>query len=133
MKDYNGFSGSDRRRAQAWLNYQWNAGLLARPSECCACGQDKGIIDAHAEDYSQPFAAGKTDEFHLCYRCHMMVHCRFRADERWQWYKAQLRAGVRFEAFYSRNFAVFTAQNLRGEPPIELVGAPRDCVLSRIA
>jgi hypothetical protein len=45
---------------------------LARPVKCCACGQEHGVIDAHAEDYSDPFAPGKTDQFPLCYRCHML-------------------------------------------------------------
>ena len=52
MKDNNGFSGKQRERAQRWLNKEWNARRLARPTECVACGQTDGIIQAHAEDYS---------------------------------------------------------------------------------
>jgi hypothetical protein len=52
VKDYNGFSGCQRDRAQRWLNKEWDAGGLARSSECVACGQTEGVIQAHAEDYS---------------------------------------------------------------------------------
>jgi hypothetical protein len=71
MKDYNGFSSAQRNGAQAWLRAEWASGRLAKPVRCCACGQDQGVIDAHAEDYSAPFRAGVTDGFHLCYVCHM--------------------------------------------------------------
>jgi hypothetical protein len=76
LKDYNGFSGKQRERAQRWLNKGWTAGRLARPSECVACGQTEGVIQAHAEDYLEPFRAGVTDGFHLCIICHAMVHAR---------------------------------------------------------
>ena len=81
VKDYNGFSGAQRERAQRWLNKEWSAGRLARPPECVACGQTEGIIQAHAEDYSDPFRAGVTDEFHLCMTCHAMVHSQVQEPE----------------------------------------------------
>jgi hypothetical protein len=96
MISYNGFSGAQRMAAQKWLNEQWAAGTLKRPSQCVACGQTAGPIDAHAEDYSQPFAAGKTDQYHLCYVCHLMVHCRFRNPERFKEYCRRIAAGERF-------------------------------------
>jgi hypothetical protein len=34
IRDYNGFSGSQRQRAQKWLNREWGAGRLAQPSKC---------------------------------------------------------------------------------------------------
>jgi hypothetical protein len=112
VKSYNGFSPEQRNRAQAWLNSQWRSGELIRPNTCCACGQDKGIIDAHAEDYSEPFAAGKTDEFHLCYRCHMMVHCRHRNREHWQKYVDAVQAGAMFAPYSARAFNIFCAELL---------------------
>jgi hypothetical protein len=92
VKDYNGFSGRQRERAQRWLNKEWNTGRLARPSECVACGQTEGIIQAHAEDYSDPFRAGVTDGFHLCKRCHAMVHARFKNQKAWREYRAKIEA-----------------------------------------
>jgi len=91
MNSYNGFTPSQRVKAQNWLNKQWASGALARPSKCCACGQTEGIIDAHAEDYSEPFEAGKTDKFHLCRKCHMQVHRRFANPQSWIRYKASVK------------------------------------------
>ena len=87
MNSYNGFTPSQRVKAQNWLNKQWANGTLARPAKCCACGQTEGLIDAHAEDYSEPFEAGKTDQFHLCRKCHMHVHRRFANPQSWLRYK----------------------------------------------
>ena len=91
MNSYNGFSPSQRNKAQKWLNEQWKSGTLLRPSKCCACGKAEGIIDAHAEDYSEPFAAGKTDQYHLCRKCHLHVHRRFANPNAWIKYKESIK------------------------------------------
>lgn len=132
MKDYNGFSAAQRRKAQAWLNRQWRSGSMTRPRICQACGQDQGIIDAHAEDYSEPFAAGKTDQYHLCFRCHMMVHCRFRNMERWRSYRQAVAGGLTFEPFFERDFPRFTREALEGEPQAVAFGPPREDLLKKI-
>jgi hypothetical protein len=95
VKDYNGFSGKQRDRAQRWLNKEWSTDRLARPSECVACGQTEGIIQAHAEDYSDPFRAGVTDGFHLCIICHAIVHARSKNQKAWRDYRAMIEAGGR--------------------------------------
>jgi len=95
VKDHNGFSGKQRDRAQRWLNREWSAGRLARPSECVACGQTEGVIQAHAEDYSDPFRAGVTDGFHLCIVCHAAVHNRSKNPKAWRDYRATIEAGGR--------------------------------------
>lgn len=117
MKPYNGFSEAQRNKAQTWLNSQWAAGLLLKPSQCCSCGQTKGIIDAHAEDYSEPFAAGKTDKYHLCFRCHMALHCRFRNLEAFKRYCQSVESGKQYNPFYKRNFFVFVEQQLNAWQP----------------
>lgn len=112
MNHYNGFSPAQRNKAQAWLNKQWSIGSFARPMSCCACTQDKGIIDAHAEDYSEPFAQGKTDQYHLCFRCHMAVHCRFRNPDAYVKYAQEVYAGTVYKPFYTRDFFAFAKQQL---------------------
>lgn len=119
MNSYNGFSGAQRSAAQRWLNVQWASGLLEKPKLCCACGQDVGVIDAHAEDYSLPFAAGKTDEFHLCFPCHIALHCRFRNAQAWDNYLALVAAGGRTQPFFSRNFPLFISRYF-GAPQLPL-------------
>jgi hypothetical protein len=108
MNSYNGFSPDQRNRAQAWLNKGWRDGALARPKICVACGQDEGVMDAHAEDYSEPFRPGVTDGFHLCFVCHMMVHCRHRNEKAWQTYRHFVEIGGRSaKAFKTRDFPGF--------------------------
>lgn len=94
MNSYNGFTPSQRVKAQNWLKKQWATGSLVRPCKCYACGQTDGLIDAHAEDYSEPFASGKTDQFHLCRKCHMQVHRRFANPQAWLRYKALVKQSV---------------------------------------
>lgn len=132
MKSYNGFSVAQRRKAQVWLNRQWRSGTLTRPSVCQACGQDQGIIDAHAEDYSEPFAAGKTDQFHLCFKCHMMVHCRFSNPDKWRWYKAMVASGIKFEPYYKRDFGRFASELRDATPEIASSDRMNVCSLSEI-
>lgn len=103
MNSYNGFSGAQRAEAQRWLNEQYAAGTLARPSKCVFCGQTDGPIDAHAEDYSKPFGP-HLSEFPACYVCHMMIHCRFGSGKGpWNAYRAMIRAGYKAEP-HGRDF-----------------------------
>lgn len=119
MKSYNGFSATQRQKAQNWLNEQWKAKRLERPHKCVSCTQDQGIIDAHAEDYTEPFEAGKTDKYHLCFRCHMMLHCRFRNLEAFSVYTQRVKDGLVFEPFFKRDFPTFAQQHFQDKnPPI---------------
>jgi hypothetical protein len=115
LHPYNNFSSAQRERAQRWLREQWSSGVLHRPCRCHACGQDRGIFDAHAEDYSEPFAAGKTDAHHLCFTCHMIVHYRFKKRAAWDRYRAAIAGGGHFAPVYRRSFGGFAAAHLDGE------------------
>lgn len=133
MNSYNGFSGAQRMKAQRWLNEMWGRGLLARPSECTACGQTEGVIDAHTEDYSEPFAAGKTDQWPLCYRCHMMLHCRFSAPVAFQRYRKAVAGGIRYEAMTERNFYRLRNQHIHGHRVGWTQHEPRPDALGQLA
>lgn len=76
-----------------------------------------------------PFEAGKTDEYHLCFTCHMMVHCRHRNRNAWQQYKDVVADGGRYPPFMTRNWPAFMQEFLEGrhtrqpiyyEPPTRL-------------
>jgi hypothetical protein len=110
---YNGHSGAQRAKAHRWLKKQWELGTPAKPSSCSACGLRHGIIDAHAEDYSLPFAAGKTDEFHLCFACHLIVHCRVKFSLAWKSYVFGISHGAQPKEFEKRNFPLFASMYLR--------------------
>ena len=124
MRDYNGFSGRQRQRAQNWLNREWDWGRFARPSKCIACGQTARVIDAHAEDYSDPFRAGVTDGFHLCRICHSMVHLRSTNPKAWRDYRSKVEAGGRAKILkenqrYPGGTSKFTTDDMFdwGSPP----------------
>ena len=137
MKSYNGFSAEQRARAQAWLNSEWKSGRLPRPASCCACGRaaadSRGMVfDAHAEDYSEPFGL-QTQEFHLCFSCHMALHCRFGKDASWTDYRAAVAAGNASPYVAGRNFPLFVGLFAGGWEPMLCPGAPvRRDVLAEI-
>jgi hypothetical protein len=115
LKTYNGFNGKQRARAQSWLNSQWRSGAFTRRVVCIACGQTAQPIDVHAEDYSEPFREGVTDAFHLCFICHMMVHCRHRSPEAWCLYRQMVESGGRAIPVGGRNFPAFKQKFLTGK------------------
>ena len=124
---YNGFTGAQRAKAGKWFREQVKAKhRLPAPAECMACGQTGGLLQWHSEDYSEPFGP-HIGRFGLCYRCHMMVHCRFRAPGAWERYRRELRLGYQFGPIFSADFERFVLEHLslwnptgrrfRGIPP----------------
>jgi len=111
LKTYNGFHHNQRMRALYWLRGEYAAGRRQRPLGCDACGQTEGVIEAHSEDYSEPFG-DHIGRFGLCYRCHMALHCRFKNLEAWETYKQHIRDGRIFRPI-GRNFPVFCGETLR--------------------
>lgn len=132
MKAYNGFSPDQRMAALRWARAQDAAGK--RPpmrGQCDACGQTEGHLERHSEDYSAPYGP-HIGKFVLCYRCHMMVHCRHRDPEKWDTYRLLIRLGFRFPPIQGRSWPRFLqemlAQDIGDWPEPELVrqreGAP---------
>jgi hypothetical protein len=105
MKTYNGFTHEQRMKSLAWGNKQKKLGLWKAPTQCHACGQTEGTLDLHREDYTEPFHA--EDEYPVCYRCHMMIHCREHGMETWKMYKRIIQSGYRFAPIEGRNFMAF--------------------------
>lgn len=122
MKSYNGFTPAERTRAMHWARAERAAGRKAYATECHACLQTFGIIEPHSEDYSEPYG-DHIGQFHLCYLCHMMVHCRFRAPEAWNFYRQALKAGLQWPAQLKKDFGYVT-QMLGGQHRDE--GVPKN-------
>lgn len=112
MNSYNGFTPEQRYKALAWIKREWAEGRRARPTMCEVCGQADGVVEAHSEDYSAPYG-DHIGRHSLCYRCHMMVHCRFKNAAAWHAYQQQMREGLRFAAMPTRNFQQFARQHLQ--------------------
>jgi len=131
MNFYNGFTPNQRLKALAWLKRQYAAGTRTPPSSCDACGQTDGVIEPHDEDYSEPYG-DHTGSIGVCYRCHMMIHCRFKNPDGWKQYRAAVRRGLRFEALRTRAFWKF-CQQLRGvSVPVTQHEPPKVAVLDLI-
>jgi len=93
MNSYNGFSPTQRTTALRWLNGEYAAGRRTRPTSCDVCGQTRGLLQAHSEDYSGPPFGDNIGAFGLCYRCHMIIHCRFGNPWAFERYAQSLELG----------------------------------------
>lgn len=125
MNSYNGFSPTQRMKALRWLKVEYAAGRRHPPVRCDVCGQTDGHIEAHSEDYSEPFG-DNIGRWGLCYRCHMILHCRFRSPEAFRQYQEILASGKRFVAVRSRAWGAFAKQHLASgqcSAPVEVVHA----------
>jgi hypothetical protein len=120
MKSYNGFSPAERQKAFDWLKKEYAAGRRSKPTVCDACGQEHGLIMAHSEDYGAPYG-DNIGEWGLCFRCHMMVHCRFGNWSAWDRYKANVFGGWQYEAVYKFNFDEINYQLRGGRVPYVVV------------
>jgi len=134
VKAYNGFTPEQRTKALYWLRKQQADGLRTRHVVCHVCGQTKGTIDDHSEDYSEPFG-DNIGRFGLCFRCHMIVHCRFRAPESFETYRRLVMTGIRFAPIYGRNFKMIVGEHLDHQltPTFTTHAPPGTDVLGRIA
>lgn len=120
MNSYNGFSSEKRMEVHRWLRAEEKAGRLVWPTVCVACGQTEGLFDCHHENYDVPLSY-----VGLCYTCHMMLHCRFRAPEAFTRYREAVARGARYPAQFTRNFDVIRAI-LGGTCAPTVQGAPRE-------
>ena len=117
MKSYNQFTPKQRMKAYNWAKAEYAAGRRTRPMECDACTQNLGIIEPHSEDYSGPPFGDHIGAYGVCYACHMMIHCRFRAPDAWHAYRAAVRDGAIFKPFHARAFGAFARLFLGGTLP----------------
>lgn len=78
MNSYNGFTPYQRAQGDKVLKEAIARGEIADPmtQPCCICGQDKGIRHLHCEDYSPDKIV--QDSRVVCWRCHMMIHTRYK-------------------------------------------------------
>lgn len=109
MNEYNGFSPQVRQRSCGYMKKALPAGVSAHKT-CMAClrraDEPRVYIDAHAEDYSEPFGP-HIFAFGFCYPCHMMIHCRFKSPNAWNRYLLTLLQGDRLVWDGKRNWYEF--------------------------
>ena len=98
---YNGFSPKLRDQSWVWLKSKMASGEIPPPGPCQECGEARGHLDYHTEDYSRPFGP-HIYAYRLCFRCHMALHARFRNPSIWRQYIDRLEAGAVYEPLWSR-------------------------------
>lgn len=113
---YNGFGSAIQDRATKFMFQRIRRGEIPNyPEQCMACGQTEGIIQYHAEDYSEPFGDHIT-AFHFCYTCHSFLHRRDKFRAKWDEYRRMVREGWRFVNFPRFDFHGFRRVYLMQEP-----------------
>lgn len=105
LKSYNGFTPEQREQGDRIIKEAIAKGELKPLKDCvCAdCGQDKGIRHYHTEDYSPDKILKAVVP--LCWRCHMMLHSRFRHPKSYAAYKEAVKNGKRYAPVYRHDFA----------------------------
>lgn len=104
MKSYNGFTPEQRYQGDAILKDAISKGVIPAPNtrRCCLCGQAEGILHYHNEDYTPEHVV--TDARVVCWRCHMMIHSRFRHPQSFAKYMIQVTMyGMQFPPVYKGN------------------------------
>jgi hypothetical protein len=130
---YNGFSAEERGASSRWERELLRSGWK-RPTKCIACGQNRGVVDAHLEDYSQPFEISR--QIPLCYRCHIFaVHLRHRYPVQTAVYRSWVRRGFRAPALFTRNFGRLVSDHVTHAALVDwqFGGVPVRCILDKIA
>ncbi len=113
MNPYNGFTPWQRTKALNWSNAEKAAGRRpAKPSACECCGQKKGVLDFHSEDYSEPFGP-HISQYQLCFRCHMVLHCRQNNPAAFKFYREAIYAGCQWPGVPARDFEFIKRDHLR--------------------
>ena len=101
LSTYNGFGPKLRMESFTWQKAKIAAGRIPLPSQCQTCGETEGHLDYHTEDYSKPFGLHIV-AYQLCFRCHMMLHARYRRRAAWLRYIEQIEAGAWWPPLMSR-------------------------------
>lgn len=104
-------------------------GIIILKKQCCRCGQDKGIIQLHCENYDfaieglPAMISGKTPNDaasqkqiaeayeELCWRCHMMHHSEHINKKSCDRYWAEIKSGKMFPPVFKHDFGILAREN----------------------
>lgn len=91
---YNGFKGDLRDKVGQLQEMLIRDGYMKPAVKCYQCGQTKGRIAYHLEDYR----AVTSEDTPMCFMCHMVLHCcrsgthEYRSDDRKRIYEEYVEA-----------------------------------------
>lgn len=125
MRNYKKWSAKQRQESLKLTNKAKKMGWIQNPRKCNRCGQDKGILHLHNEDYDvtyntlsevfNRFPISITKEEldnvnsvleEICWRCHMMHHSAYRNREAVKKYFEEVKQGKMYEPVYKHNFDI---------------------------
>lgn len=125
MKSYKGWSPDFRKASLKLTNKAKKMGWIPEPRQCRRCGQGKGILHLHNEDYDVTFYTltevfdrfpvsitseeiAKLNEVlePICWRCHMMHHSRGRNAKAVELYFQEVAGGKQYPPVYRHDFTI---------------------------
>lgn len=118
MKSYNGFTAAQRSKASRWYKKQLAEGLRKESDICEVCSETQ-FVKGHSEDYSYPYG-DHIAAYSLCYRCHMVIHCRHHDTKFWDTYRYLISAGAKFPTLSYKDFAEIRKMLAGSWPHFEL-------------
>jgi len=123
-RNFKQWTKEERSKSGAMTRRMKAAGLIGKASKCCKCGQDKGIIQLHNEDYDTTLEIGQNvvnripmsfegDEkdrymgalLELCWTCHMILHSEHRNKTAHDNYFEAVKNGARFAPVFRHDFS----------------------------
>jgi hypothetical protein len=125
MKTYKKWSPEFRKASLKLTNKAKKLGWIPQPKVCRRCGQDKGILHLHNEDYDVTYYT-LTEVFNrfpveitqeeidkinealepICWRCHMMHHSVRRNKVAVENYFKEIKAGKRYPPVFRHDFTI---------------------------
>jgi len=107
LAGYKEWTAEERLASLAKTKAAILSGEIPKPTKCELCGQDKGIIQYHNDDYSHPTKYLRS----YCWRCHMMHHSVRRAPDAVKAYFDAVASGKRFPPVYKHNFKILADEH----------------------
>lgn len=125
MKHYKGWSPEFRKESLKLTNRAKTMGWIQNPCKCRRCGQEKGILQLHNEDYDVTYytlrevfnrfpieiTQEEIDKLEvvlepLCWRCHMMHHSVGRNRQAVEQYFEEVANGKQYPPVFRHDFEI---------------------------
>lgn len=108
MRNYKQWTPKERMDSYKLTKKAIANGVIPPATVCNRCGQDKGIVMYHNEDYSDPIKYLES----LCWRCHQIHHSEHINKEACDKYWEEIRNGKKYAPIYSyRAFGILAKEN----------------------
>ena len=127
MNNYKGWTVEQRELSLKLTNRAKKLGLLEQPHKCKFCGQEKGILHTHNENYGvtlelvpkmlngtatkEEIEKVKSVLWHICWRCHMIWHSKRRAPKQVEKYFEEVKNGKQYPPVYKHDFEILRREH----------------------